>query len=373
MLPTATLSQQIQAWFALRDQQRTLGSNRDRALARAVTLEKQHDTLDAQASQTPAANEDSTATLARLRQLSDRRKSLSDLDKRIQDTRQLANVYSQWDAAVGVRRDGVTHQLLSSLAAVLGVLLVMLLIDRSIHTAFNRHTDPRRLHHMRVLTTVAVQAIAAIVILLIAFGVPTQTSTILGLATAGLTLVMKDFILSFLGWFVLMTKNGVRIGDWVEINGVSGEVIEIGVLKTTILETGDFGTSGHATGRRVSFGNSYAIEDKYFNFSTAGQWLWDELHVSLPASSDPYLIARQIRETVEQATEDDVKQAELEWEKVSHDTGAKPFSAKPVIDLRPSVNGLDVIVRYITHAPHRQQVKTKLFEKIVDLMHTPVS
>lgn len=370
-LPSTTVNQQLRAWFTLRDRQRQLGADRDRALAHMTALEQQHTALDAQAGVPAAANENSAAALTRLKQLSSRRKSLADLDKRIQDSKELAGVYTQWDESIGVRRIAVLHLLLNSVAVILAVLLVMVILDRSIHHAFSRHTDPRRLHHLRVMATVGVQAAAAIVILLMIFGAPTQTSTILGLATAGLTLVMKDFILSFFGWFVLMGKNGVRIGDWVEINGVSGEVIEVGVLKTVILETGDFGTTGHATGRRVSFGNSYAIEDKYFNFSTAGQWLWDELRVSLPASSDPYLIARQIRETVEQTTAAETRQAESEWQKVAHDTGARAFSAQPVVDLRPSVNGLDVIVRYITHAPDRQKVKTQLFAKIVDLLHAP--
>jgi small-conductance mechanosensitive channel len=371
-LPTGTLSEQIRAWYGLRDRQAQLGTDRDRVLSHRTTLEQQHAALDVETSQQPAADEDSEAALARVRGLSERRKSLSDLDKRIQDSQQLANVYTQWDAAIGVRRTGVLHQMLNSFALILAVLLAMVLIDRSLRHAFGSHADPRRLQHLRALTTVGIQLVAAAIILLIVFGVPTQTSTILGLATAGLTLVMKDFILSFLGWFVLMGKNGVRVGDWVEIRGVSGEVIEISMLKTVILETGDFGTGGHVTGRRASFGNNYAIEDKYFNFSTAGQWLWDELRVSLPASSDPYLLSRQIREAVEQETEADTLQAESEWEKVSRETGARNFSAKPVVDLRPSVNGLDVIVRYITHAPHKQQVKSRLFDKIVELLHAPV-
>jgi small-conductance mechanosensitive channel len=56
---------------------------------------------------------------------------------------------------------------------------------------------------------------------------------IIGLVTAGVTIVMKDFIVAFIGWFPLMGKNGIRVGDWVEINGVSGEVVEIGMLRTS--------------------------------------------------------------------------------------------------------------------------------------------
>ena len=106
---------------------------------------------------------------------------------------------------------------------------------------------------------------------------------ILGLAGAGLTIAMQDFIVGFFGRFVLMGRNGIRIGDWVEINGVSGEVVELGMFHTVLLETGNWTDSGHPTGRRVTFTNSFAVQGHYFNFSTSGQWLWDELQIVLPA------------------------------------------------------------------------------------------
>ena len=87
-------------------------------------------------------------------------------------------------------------------------------------------------------------------------GVPKQAPTILGLAGAGLTVVFQDFILGFFGWFVLMGRNGMRVCDWVEINGVGGEVSEIGLFRTTLLETGNWTSRGHPTGRKVTLINS---------------------------------------------------------------------------------------------------------------------
>jgi small-conductance mechanosensitive channel len=249
--------------------------------------------------------------------------------------------------------------------------LLVILIMKAVRRAFGQQADRKRLHQLRIISNIAVQVVGVLVILLIVFGPPTQMATIVGLTTAGLTVVMKDFIVAFFGWFALMGKNGVRLGDWVEIKGVSGEVIEIGVLKTVLLEMGNWTSTGHPTGRRVAFVNSYAIEGHYFNFSTAGQWLWDELQVTLPFSGDPYQMAEQIRQTVERETQADATEAEREWERVTRQYGTRPFSAKPAVDLRPSVEGLSVIVRYITRAPQRYEMKSHLFTAIVDLLHKP--
>ena len=59
-------------------------------------------------------------------------------------------------------------------------------------------------------------------------------------------------------------KNGIRAGDWVEINGVGGEVVEIGLFRTALLETGNWTDKGHPTGRRVTFINNFAITGQYF-------------------------------------------------------------------------------------------------------------
>lgn len=366
---SGTLGEQVVGWFSLGRRESQLDLARKQAADNAASLAKKHDSLEKSSSGGAVDGQDTAATVSRLHRLSDQRKNLADLDKRIEDSQQLANVYGRWGTEVATRRTQVVHLLLRSLATVFAILLAMVLINRAIHRAFSRHTDPRRLHQLRMMSTIAVQVVAVLLILVIVFGPPNQISTVIGLATAGLTLALKDFILAFFGWFALAGRNGIRIGDWVEINGVGGEVIEIGLMKTVLLEMGNWTSTGHPTGRRVSFMNSFAMEGHYFNFSTAGQWLWDELQVTLPATSDPYQLAQQIREIVERATETEAQEAEKDWERVTHQYGMRPFSAKPAIDLRPSINGLEANVRYITRAPQRYEVKSRLFEAIVDLLH----
>jgi small-conductance mechanosensitive channel len=390
---TVTLIEQAQLWLALWERGQQLEAARVQAANSASSLSREHDTLeklikkqpipDAAATPAPASDassdddaeppEDTTTMVARLGHLSDQRKTLATLDQRIQDSQHLDDVYKRWATlVVETRRRGALHLLLQSLSVVLGILLAVLLIVKAIHHAFGQQADRKRRHQLQVIGSIAVQVVGGLLILLVIVGPPTQVSTIIGLTTAGLTVVMKDFIVAFFGWFALMGKNGVRVGDWVEINGVSGEVIEIGMLKTVLLEMGNWTSTGHPTGRRVAVMNSYAIEGHYFNFSTAGQWLWDELQVTLPSTGDPYKASQEIRQAVERETAEDAAEAEQEWERVTRQYGTRTFSAKPAVDLRPSPNGLTVIVRYITRAPQRYEMKSRLFTAIVELLHKPV-
>jgi small-conductance mechanosensitive channel len=369
----ATLLEQVRLWLNLNGRLQQLLAARREAAEKAAALLKEHDGREAQsrvAPATPAIGGASVteSAVAQLRRRSDQTKTLSEYDKRIQACRQLTDVYSRWSAAVEARRRSALHGLVGSLAGVLSIVFGAILINRGLGQAF-RQTDRRRLHQLRTVSKLAVQVTGVLLVLLILFGPPTQMTTLIGLATAGLTVALKDFIVGFFGWFVLLGRNGLHIGDWVEIEGVSGEVIEIGLLKTVLLEVGNWTSTGHPTGRRVAFVNSFAIEGHFFNFSTAGQWLWDQLVVTLPSTADPYKIAEQIVELVGRETESDARQAEQDWRRVTAQYGVREFSAKPAVELRPGAAGLEVAVRYITRAPQRFEVKSRLFQVIVSLLH----
>jgi small-conductance mechanosensitive channel len=363
---TGTLSEQLRTWTALGEYNRQLEAAAQMAAVESRRLLDQHNALERQL---PAAP-DAAASVAQLRQLSFQHKTLAGLDQRVEDTKQLATVYQRWSALVEDRRRGVWHLMLGSLAAILGILLGAVLVNGAVRRVIRR-TDRRRLRQLRVISRITVQVVVVAAILLILFGPPTQLSTIIGLVSAGLTVALKDFIVAFFGWFTLMGKNGISVGDWVEIEGVSGEVVEIGLLKTVLLELGNWTDTGHPTGRRVAFSNSFAMERHYFNFSTSGQWLWDEINLTVPSEGDPYEMAQKIREIVERETQVDAAEAAKDWQRVTQQYGAREFSAGPAVGLRPAANGLEVVVRYITRAPQRNTVRSKLFQAIVELLRKP--
>ena len=371
----SSLLEQIEAWFAAGARASALERAAQQATTRSAVLLVQHNRLEGSAANktVPAEDDEETGVIvARLRRLSDQRRTVTELDKRMQDLDRLASVYQRWQALAAERRKEILHAMLGSLAWIFAIALAVSLAYRAIRDTLRQAGDRRRLHQARVIATTALSFIAIVAVLVVIFGAPSQTPAIIGLTTAGLTVVLKDFIVSFFGWFALAGKNGINVGDWVEIRGVGGEVIEIGLLRTVLLEIGTQSNSGHPTGRRVAFRNSFAIEGHYFNFSTTSQWLWDELTITLPIGSDPYRGADHIRQLVQTVTADDAREAEEEWARVTQQYGSQPFSAIPTADMRPSINGgLDLTVRYITRAPRRHIVKTRLLEGIVDFLHKP--
>ncbi|MCU1222831.1 MAG: MscS Mechanosensitive ion channel [Edaphobacter sp.] len=370
-----TLYGRVGAWFDQRTRLDLIEQAKSQADADVTALTAQHVETEkklATAGQADAAAQATDGTrgrVARLAQMHSLAQIHGILDDRINTQKQLSAVYGKWIDQVNLQHGIVVHLLLQSIALIAFIGLCGALIGRGLQVMLDRLSiDRRNLHTMRTITSLAVQGVTLLLVLLVVFGTPSQMPTILGLATAGLTVVFQDYILAFCGWFVLMGKTGIRVGDWVEINGVGGEVAEIGLFRTTLLETGNWTDKGHPTGRRVRFINKFAISGQYFNFSTIGQWMWDEIQVSIPQGEDSYKTIEAIHAAVVMETEADTMQAEEEWQRATK-YGMSHFSAAPSVDMRPAGTGVDIVVRYVTRAGERLNIRNRLYHVVIDLLH----
>ena len=342
-----TLAGRVSAWFDQRTRMGLIEQAKAQADADIATLAAQHDDIEkrlAAAGGANAAAQDADGVkgrVARLAQMHSLAQIHGILDDRIQTQKQLSAVYERWLNQIKVQHSIVVHLLLQSVATIAFLSLCGALVGAGVRKLLERLTvDQRSLHTLQTVSSLGIQLVTLVLVLLVVFGTPSQMPTILGLAAAGLTVVFQDFILAFFGWFVLMGKNGIRVGDWVEINGVGGEVVEMGLFRTSLLETGNWTGNGHPTGRRVTFINNFAITGQYFNFSTTGQWMWDEIAVNIPSGPDSQRVIDAIHTAVQQETEKDAKLAEEEWQRATKQRGLSHFSAEPSVDMRPAAAGM---------------------------------
>ena len=370
-----SLVSQIGAWFAQRSRRTLILQAEQEAKNDAQTLTAQHNALEAQANAAGRAGPgDSSSRLAAIKANAAQRQLLTIYDDRVDTEQQLAAVYAKWAAQVGVQRTIMSHLMLQSVALIAFLVLCVVVIDAMIRYWTERPTvDQRQVHTLQRILQLTVQGVGLVAVLIVIFGKPEQLSTIVGLATAGLTVALQSYILAFCGWFILMGKNGIRVGDAVEINGVGGEVAEIGLFRTLLLETGNWTAKGHPTGRRVAFMNTFAVTGQYFNFSTSGQWMWDEITVTVPTSETTYKTIELIHAAVRTETKDDAEAAQAELQVAGRRSGMSlpglnQFTAEPTVNLRPAAGGVDLVVRYMTRAASRLETRNKLYQNMLDVM-----
>jgi hypothetical protein len=299
----ATLASRLKAWFNQRNRYDLIVQAEQEAQndARAITAE--HNALEAKANAAAGQANPGQATLAQLQDRSAQREILAIDDDRIQTGQQLASVYSKWADQVLLQHSIVLHLILQSFELILFIVISMILGDAAVRRLLTHPSlERRQAETLRTILEVAIQVVGILLIVLVFLGPPKETTTMLGLTTAALTIALQDYIIAFLGWFFLVGRYGIRVGDWVQINGVSGEVSEVGLISTTLLETTGEGDKDAPTGRRISFLNGYAIRGQYFNFSTPGQWMWDEITLSVPAAADIHALAKNVEAMAQEET-----------------------------------------------------------------------
>ena len=366
-----TLAQQLATWRSLRNRKVLVEQAEQLAGADVAALTEDQARLKAEVAgeSDKAARESSSDRVDRLQRMAVRQNMLNILSDRLGTQQQLVALYRRWREQVEIQRKIVIHLILRSAALIAAICLLTILAGWALQFGLAKIVhDHRQKQTLSTVLSLGTQGIGLVLILLAIFGVPQQMPTIIGFATAGLTVVFQDFILAFCGWFVLMGPNGVRVRDWVEIEGVFGEVVQVGLFRTWLLETGNWTAHGHPTGRKISFLNSYAIRGKYFNFSTVGQWMWDEIKVTLPPGAEIHRLIKKIYEALVKATQADARMAEAEWKRFTHEEGSPQFSAMPSVNLRPAGAGVDVVIRYITRAGVRVETRNRLYAMIVELM-----
>ena len=372
------LGKLAQAQFEAREKAQRMTDRRPKLVERVEHGREARDAAKQQAmsfskkGQTPedgTSKEAAKATIAALRRHMTDQRLHADLGKRIQDQKELGEVYENWMALIRTHSRAALHSVLESLLVIMGLILAIFLGDRLIDRLFTQTQEERGgTSLVGSLLKFGCRALGTLGILFVIVGLPTQTSTILGLAGAGLTVAMKDFIVAFFGWFVLMGKNGLRVGDWVEIKGIGGEVVEVGPLRTVLLETGNWSDAAHPTGRRVTFANSFAIEGHFFNFSTSGQWMWDEVRATIPAGQDPYPIIASIQKLVEEQTKTNAALAESEWQRTTARYRVNAFSTVPGIHIQSTSDGIEIRIRYIIQAHESHETRRRLNQAVVDLL-----
>ncbi len=263
---------EFKAWNSLHSKELQLTQAQQEAEALVTTLSASRATLQKEigegvaaknpahsaATAAPSANaasesappEEPSAVLV-LRNLSETQKNLADLGKRIDVERQLATVYENWITFADVREKSFLHELFVSVFWALLIAVSIVLANAGVQRFFADLTlERRQLHTIRAMLLFSVQALGVLFILLVIFGVPSNSGDGSRPRRRRLTVALKDFIVGFFGWFVLMGKDGIRPGDWVEINGVGGEVLQVGIASHGAARNGKLDRRGPSDGTK---------------------------------------------------------------------------------------------------------------------------
>jgi len=140
--------------------------------------------------------------------------------------------------------------------------------------------------------------VAVIILILVVFQDRLGSVAVgLGVAGAGIAFALQEVIASVAGWLAISFGGFFKTGDRIQLGGIKGDVIDVGVLRTTVMEIGDWISGDQYSGRVVRIANSFVFKEPVFNYSGDFPFLWDEIKIPVKYGSD-HKLAREILERV---------------------------------------------------------------------------
>jgi len=189
------------------------------------------------------------------------------------------------------------------------------------------------------------------IVLIVVFTFATQLGsavTFAGLITAGVAVALQNVIVSIVAYFFLIGKYGIRVGDRVQIAGVTGEVVEIGLVRIHVMELAGPGDS-QPTGRIVALSNSIVFQPTagLFKQIPGTNFLWHELKLTLSAEADYHSAKERITSSVDEALGEFRDSLEAQRRSMERNlTTISPAELKPKIRLHYIASGLAAEIRY---------------------------
>jgi small-conductance mechanosensitive channel len=193
-----------------------------------------------------------------------------------------------------------------------------------------------------------------------------RLSFALGVVGAGVAVALQDVLASFAGAFSIGFSKLYAVGDRVQIGHTRGDVIDIGLLRTTLLETGNWVSGDLYNGRIVRIPNSIVLKGSVFNYSQGFRFIWDAIKVVLTGTSDSQLARAMLLRVAKEAIGEYLLEAQSSWKGISENYQSANPPLEPTVALVVNSGSLEFTISYVVDYTKRTAMQDQLFTKIAE-------
>jgi small-conductance mechanosensitive channel len=198
-----------------------------------------------------------------------------------------------------------------------------------------------------------------------------SAATVVGFAAAGIAVALQNVILSIAGYFFLIGRFGIKAGDRVQIGGVTGDVIDIGLVKLSLMELGGTGTHREPTGRVAVFSNAIVFQPSgnFFKQAPGTSFIWNEVRLTLAPDVDYRLAEKRILDAVDEVFARYRDRVMRDYRHLERDLNIMLETPKPQSRLQLSQNGLEIVIRYPTETYTAPQITDEISRRVLDAIN----
>jgi small-conductance mechanosensitive channel len=249
--------------------------------------------------------------------------------------------------------------------AVLVALILLGVLVSLLKRSLSRHiVDINSRYRVRKLVNFAGYLIGVVIIGVVFSAKLAGLTVAFGVAGAGIAFALQEVIASVAGWIAVSFGGFYKIGDRVQLGGIKGDVIDIGILRTTVMEMGQWVNADQYNGRVVRIANSFVFKEPVFNYSGDFPFLWDEITVPIKYGSD-LVLAREITTTAKEELADFAQSAKAAWQELVRKFMIENAVVDPMVTMTANDNWVEFTLRYVVDFKHRRSTKDTLFSQIL--------
>jgi len=249
--------------------------------------------------------------------------------------------------------------LLIALAIYLLGILIIQLINRQIKDVRKRHNARKNTLYITMLT---------ILIFSVVFWLESVKSVavVASIVGAGLVVALQEVVMCFAGWLLINFKHPFSVGDRVEIGKVKGDVIDVRMFQTALLEVGNWVGAEQSTGRIVHIPNSSVFKEKVFNYTKGFQCIWNEIKIAVTFESNwqkaREIILRQANPEVEKLQE----KVQSSIKKMAQEYMIYYEKFTPIVYVKIVAHGVELTLRYLTEVRQRRSTQDRISKGILE-------
>lgn len=279
----------------------------------------------------------------------------------------------RWRSTVKAQYSDELKSLLLRLAALGISLIVVIALSEIWRKAIFRYVhDVRRRYQFLLLRRIVLWIVIGIAV---AFALASQIgslATFVGLITAGIAVALQNVIMAIAGYFFLVGKYGVRVGDRVQIGGITGDVVDVGLVRLHLMEISGPDTGRQPTGRIVVFSNATVFQPgaSFFKQIPGTNFLWHEVRLTMAPNADYRLAEKRALEAVEGVYAGYRQHIEEQHRTMQQTLNLAIDMPRPVIRLRFAQGGIELLIRYPTEIGAGAEIDDRVARALLDALET---
>lgn len=270
-----------------------------------------------------------------------------------------------------VIKDWLFDPVVGKLIAAVLLVAVVFTIVRYSQRVLGRHVeDAQRRYRLRKLITFFGYVLAILLLSIVYSDKLSGLTVLLGVLGAGVAFALQEIVVSVAGWISLSVGRMYDVGDRVQLSGIKGDVIDIGVLRTTLMECGGWIAGDQYSGRIVRIGNSSIFKEPVFNYSSDFPFLWDEITVPIRFGSDYEAARASFLQELKDLTGEHASRLEGDWRKMTDKYLIENAQLQPMVTLKITDNWVEFVLRYVVDYKKRRSTKDRISSRILEVIES---